>query len=86
MFQEVISIADIITADGKRIDEEFLQRAKVKGNKNDYIWPHKHRVTSEDFRQWNIMCKQLYISEGQLSNPLSNLISTYTLPLAKLVT
>ena len=75
MFQEIISIADITTADGKKIDDTFLQRAKVKESRNNFLWPHKHRVTSEDFRQWNIMCKQLYILEGQLSTPLYNWIS-----------
>ncbi|GFH51334.1 hypothetical protein CTEN210_07810 [Chaetoceros tenuissimus] len=75
MFHEVISISDITTADGKSIDEVFLKMSKFQGTRNSFLWPKKHRVLPADFRQWKIMCNQLYISEGQLATPLYNWIS-----------
>lgn len=59
IFHEIVSISDMTTADGKRIEDDFLTTSKFKGIRNQFLWPHKHRVTTEDFRQWKIMCKQL---------------------------
>ena len=51
MFHEIVSISDMTTADGKRMEEQFLKISQFKGTRDQFFWPHKHRVTPEDFRQ-----------------------------------
>ena len=53
MFHKVVSLSDICTADGTRLDTTFLSRSEFGGCRNYFIWPTKHHVSSAAFTTWS---------------------------------
>ena len=53
MFHGVACLSDITTADGSRINEEFLcDREQFDGRRNDFLWPVKHDGNKSDWLEW----------------------------------
>ncbi|GFH50742.1 hypothetical protein CTEN210_07218 [Chaetoceros tenuissimus] len=52
MSHGVITISDITTADGRRIDPVFLHRSVFEGDRNNFNWPDKHDIRSKDYKVW----------------------------------
>jgi hypothetical protein len=53
MLHKVVSLSDISTADGTRLETTFLSRSEFGGCRNDFIWPTKHHASSADFTIWS---------------------------------
>ena len=49
MHHGVIHVSDITSADGRKLNEEFLASAEFNGRRNDYLWPVKHHVTLANY-------------------------------------
>ena len=75
MFHGVVSLSDIATADGRRLNEEFLCSTEVDGRRNDFLWPIEHHVSSNDFTTWRRAMEYLFSSDNlHLQQPLGPFI------------
>ena len=52
MFHGVVSLADITTADGHKLNDEFLCPEEFDGRRNDFLWPDKNHISSKDVTTW----------------------------------
>ena len=61
MFHGVACLSDITTADGSRINEEFLcDRDQFDGRRNDFLWPVKHDGNKSDWLEWRKFMEFVY--------------------------
>jgi len=52
MLQNVVSLAYITSANGKKLDLIFTTSSAYKGDQNNFEWPTKHHISSNDFTTW----------------------------------
>ena len=71
MFHGVVSLADITTADGRRLNDEFLCSTEFDGRRNDYLWPVEDHVSSKDYTTWRKAMESIFPTENlHLLQPL----------------
>jgi len=70
MLHGVVSLSDICTADGKRLDSVFLSRAQFGGNRNDFLWPDKHHISFADYTTWSKAMDFVFEANQKLTIPL----------------
>ena len=68
MHHDVVHLSDITSADGRKLNEEFLASAEFDGRWNDYFWPVFHRVTPSDYSAWRRMMEYVFCA-GNLTLP-----------------
>ena len=57
----VPEFSDITTADGSRMNEEFLcDRDQFDGRRNDFLWPVKHDGNKSDWLEWRKFMEFVY--------------------------
>lgn len=64
MLHCVISLSDLVTADGRRLDPVFLHRTAFEGDRNTFLWPSKHNVTNSEYNVW-IRAMHLLFPQGR---------------------
>ena len=71
MLHGVVSLSDICTADGTRLDNVFLSRAQFGGSRNDFLWSDKHHVSPADYTTWSKAIEFIFVGTNQkLTTPL----------------
>ena len=68
MHHGIIHLSDITSADGRKINEEFLASAEFDGRRNDYLWPVLHRVVPADYSAWRRTMEFVFCA-GNLTLP-----------------
>ena len=75
MFHGVVSLADITTADGRFLNDEFLCPSEFDGRRNDFLWPIDHHVSGADFTWWRKAMEFLFPAHNlSLIQPLGTCI------------
>lgn len=70
MLHGVVTLSDLTTADGRRLDPVFLHRSAFEGDRNTYKWPTKHDVTPSEFKVW-IQAMHILFPQGiNVNHPL----------------
>ena len=67
----VIHVSDITTADGSKLEPKFYSTTFPSINRNDYDWPLKHHITSQDISTWRKFLKLVFAQpQSSLNQPL----------------
>ena len=76
MYLKVITMADIVTFDGKWIEEEYIKRSKtIKQNGvNKIEWPKQPNPGKQSWEYWRQALRQLTDYTFQMKQPLRNWI------------
>jgi hypothetical protein len=75
MFQGVVSIADITTADGHKLNDEFLCSQEFDGRRNDFLWPEKNHISGTDVTTWRVAMEHFFNGPDlSLTQPLGQCI------------
>ena len=76
MHHGVVHISDITSADGRKLNDEFLASSEFDGRRNDYLWPVLHHVTPSDYSVWRKTMEFVFCA-GNLTLPTP--LHTWTL-------
>jgi len=52
MLHNIVSLADITSANGQKLDLILTNGSAYEGCPNNFEWPTKHHVSSGDFTTW----------------------------------
>jgi len=63
MLHNVVSLADITSANGRHIDRIFTNSSGFEGSRNEFEWPSKHHVSSGDFTTWRKTLEHIFPNE-----------------------
>ena len=75
MLHGVVSLADITTADGRSLDDEFLCSTEFDGRRNDFLWPVENHVSASDYTRWRQAMEFLFPADNlTLVQPLGTCI------------
>ena len=73
IYLQVISVADISTADGTNIREEILSCMRIKDRKSPLVWPNQQEHTSQQKLHWkSALYKCLFQSKSSDSQYLKH--------------
>ena len=60
MLHQVVSLADISSADGSGLEIKYLKSFQIKAHRNTHNWPSKHHIKSSDFTAWCKLMKWIF--------------------------
>ena len=63
MLHNVVSLADITSANGRHVDRIFTNSSGFEGSRKAFKWPCKHHVSSRDFTTWRKALEYIFPNE-----------------------
>ena len=71
----IVHLSDLCSADGRALDDRYLNTSLPSPSKNTHEWPTKHYFNRHDMATWRKFVRQLFdINAKYLSNPLGTWI------------